>query len=179
MQAATAAIASNLKRPSYACHLQHFSSIVSREEEQSNDIASNPTNNMVKSSATAAATAVFVASFLPGSAAQEAKKLWYPDYSSSYESGRCTDQPSSSLLRLQNYASFGYRDQTTCCQESFPGSNCASDGLLATGTSPDIDFDVDVVFEKLMNDTVAFETYQAEQEKYWSSLSSILTSMYS
>ena len=134
---------------------------------------------VVKSTAAAAATAVFVASFLPGSAAQEAK-LWYPDYSSSYESGRCTDQPSSSLLRLENYASFGYRDQTTCCQESFPGSSsCASDGLLATGTSSDIDFDVDVVFEKLMNDTVAFETYQAEQEKYWSSLSSILTSMYS
>lgn len=139
---------------------------------------------MVKSSAAAAATAVFVASILPGSSAQEAK-LWYPDYSTSYESGRCTDQPSSSLLKLANYASFGYKDQATCCQESFPGqmktSSCASDGLT-TGNSdiPEADnFDVDVVFEKLMNDTVAFETYRAEQEKYWFTLSSVLTSLYS
>lgn len=139
---------------------------------------------MVKShAAAAAATAVFVASFLPGSAAQEAK-LWYPDYSTSYESGKCTDQPSSSLLKLANYASFGYKDQETCCQESFPGqmstSSCASDGLTADSDIPVADnFDVDVVFEKLMNDTVAFETYQAEQEKYWFTLSSILTSLYS
>eukprot|EP00984_Skeletonema_dohrnii_P025229 scaffold14346_cov67-Skeletonema_dohrnii-CCMP3373.AAC.2 len=137
-----------------------------------------------------AAAAVFVASFLSGGAAQAS--LWYPDYASTYESGRCTDQPSSSLLKLASYASSGYEDQATCCQESFPGQQhnsycscmggCSSQGDLARNNHDiDVDdtFDVEFVFEKLMNETRAFEMYQAEQEKYWLSLSAALPSLLS
>jgi len=40
-------------------------------------------------------------------------------------------------------------------------------------------FDVDAVFEKLMNETGAFERYQAEQESYWSSITPLIASYFS
>jgi hypothetical protein len=59
---------------------------------------------------------------------------------------------------------------------------CSSQGDLARNNHDiDVDdtFDVEFVFEKLMNETRAFEMYQAEQEKYWLSLSAALPSLLS
>ena len=59
---------------------------------------------------------------------------------------------------------------------------CSSLGDLVREDYRDIvedddDFDVDVVYDKLMNETQAFDLYQAEQEKYWSTLTSLLPSL--
>lgn len=146
---------------------------------------------MVNSLTATAAVIVVAISSLP-TAVEAGRTLWYPDYASSYERGRCTNAPSSSLLKLASYASSGYEDQEACCQNSFPGQEnysycscmggCSSLGDLVREDYRDIvedddDFDVDVVYDKLMNETQAFDLYQAEQEKYWSTLTSLLPSL--
>ena len=127
-----------------------------------------------------AAAVIFVASSLPAST----EALWFPDYSSSsYDTGRCTDQShtSSTLLQLSSFASTGYEDQVTCCEENFPGlddesfcscvGGCSGKNVTRHGAAGNA-FDIDAAYEKLMSEAGAFELYQAEQEKYWSSLSS-------
>lgn len=145
---------------------------------------------MPKSLVTSAAAAAIAASLSPATVDAAGAKLWYPDYtSSSYETGRCTDQPSVSLLKLANYASSGYEDRETCCRENFPGQlltsycscmgGCPSRSDVARSDVNDVDigFDMDLAFEKLMNESESFSLYQAEQEKYWSSLSSFISSV--
>ncbi|KAL7439368.1 hypothetical protein ACHAXM_009620 [Skeletonema potamos] len=133
------------------------------------------------------ASSSLIATVDAGGAAQET--LWYPDYasyaSSGYEQGRCTNQPSASLLKLASYASSGYANQTACCQESFPGQqrnsycscmgDCSSHADLARDDDRNADdnFNLDVFYEKLLNEAQAFEMYQAEQEDYWSTMASL------
>jgi hypothetical protein len=147
----------------------------------------------------AASILIVASSFLPtaavdatgGTAAQEDDTLWYPDYasyaSSGYEQGRCTNQPSSSLLKLASYASSGYANQTACCQDSFPGQqhnsycscmgNCSSqtDDVASDGSNNNAEhgFNLDVYYEKLLNEAQAFDLYLAEQEEYWSTMASL------
>ena len=117
-------------------------------------------------------------------------ELWYPDYASSsgYDTGRCTNTPSSSLLKLTNYVSSGYTDRASCCRASFPGQmnnsycscmgGCSStsqydnEGILLA--NDDIEFDMEIVYEKLVNNTQEFESFQEQETMYWEQLSSLL-----
>jgi hypothetical protein len=117
-------------------------------------------------------------------------ELWYPDYASSsgYDTGRCTNTPSSSLLKLTNYVSSGYTDRETCCRASFPGqmnnSYCSCMGGCSSSTSEDdedillvnddVEFDMEIVYEKLVNNTQEFESFQEQETMYWEQLSSFL-----
>lgn len=63
-------------------------------------------------------------------------------------------------------------------------SYCACIGGCSSDNSTEdmavnVNFDMDAVFEKLMNETGAFEKYQAEQESYLSSVTPLLTSFFS
>jgi hypothetical protein len=116
-------------------------------------------------------------------------ELWYPDYASSsgYDTGRCTNTPSSSLLKLTNYVSSGYTDRSSCCRASFPGQmnnsycscmgGCSStseddDDILSV--NDDVEFDMEIVYEKLVNNTQEFESFQEQETMYWEQLSSLL-----
>lgn len=55
---------------------------------------------------------------------------------------------------------------------------CSSDNSTED-MAVNVNFDVHAVFEKLMNETGAFEKYQAEQENYWSSVTPLLASFFS
>ena len=117
-------------------------------------------------------------------------ELWYPDYASSsgYDTGRCTNTPSSSLLKLTNYVSSGYTDRASCCRASFPGqmnnSYCSCMGGCSSSTSEDddnillanddIEFDMEIVYKKLVNNTQEFESFQEQETMYWEQLSSLL-----
>ena len=118
------------------------------------------------------------------------EQLWYPDYASSsgYDTGRCTNTPSSSLLKLTNYVSSGYTDRASCCRASFPGQmnnsycscmgGCSStsqedDNILST-VKDDVEFDMEIIYEKLVNNTQEFESFQEQETMYWEQLSSFL-----
>ena len=122
-------------------------------------------------------------------AAVDDTELWYPDYASSsgYDKGRCTNTPSSSLLKLTNYVSSGYTDREACCRASFPGqqnnSYCSCMGGCSSTSqededilpaNDDIEFDMEIIYEKLVNNTQEFESFQEQETMYWEQLSSLL-----
>lgn len=125
-------------------------------------------------------------------AAVDDNELWYPDYASSsgYDKGRCTNTPSSSLLKLTNYVSSGYTDRASCCRASFPGqqnnsycscmggcsstSSSSDDEDILSTVNDDIEFDMEIIYEKLVNNTQEFESFQEQETVYWEQLSSLL-----